>query len=63
MLLTKVTNVPQSAVLSVGFLWGSPPGRRLVGFLWGSQKAVTARKMRYGLTPVPHDLWSLPMPG
>jgi hypothetical protein len=40
MLLTNVTSVPQSAVSSVGFLWGSPPGRGLVGFLWGSQKAL-----------------------
>jgi hypothetical protein len=63
MLLTNITSVPQSAVSSVGFLWGSPPGRGLVGFLWGSQKALTARKMRYGLAPVPQNLWSLPMPG
>jgi hypothetical protein len=48
-LSTTTTSVPLSAVSSVGFLWGSPPGRGLVGFLWGSQKALTARKMRHGL--------------
>jgi hypothetical protein len=50
-LFTNVTSVPQSAVASVGFLWGSPPGRGLVGFLWGSQKVPSARKMRHGLGP------------
>ena len=63
MLLTNITSLPHSAVSSVGFLWGSPPGRGLVGFLWGSQKAMTARKMKYGLAPVPHNLRSLSMPG
>jgi hypothetical protein len=62
-LFTNVTSVPQSAVSSVGFLWGSLPGRGLVGFLWGSQKAPTARKMRYELGSVPHYLCSLPIPG
>jgi hypothetical protein len=61
-LLTNITIVPQSAVSSVGFLWGSPPGRGLAGFLWGSQKATTvtrsypgfpAQKMSHMLAPVP----------
>ena len=63
MLLTDITNVLQSAVSSVGFLWGSPPGRGLVGFLWGLQKTLTARKMRYGLGSVPTTSGRGPCPG
>jgi hypothetical protein len=38
-LLTNVTSVPQSAVSSVGFLWGSPPGRGRVGFVWARRRS------------------------
>jgi hypothetical protein len=49
LLSTTITSVPQSAVSSVGFLWGSPPACGLVGFLWGSQKALAALRIRHGL--------------
>jgi hypothetical protein len=34
-MLAAVPPVLHSAVLSVGFLWGTPPGPAFVGFLWG----------------------------
>jgi hypothetical protein len=36
--------VPHSAVLSVGFLWGKPPGLALVGFLWAAHAATAELK-------------------
>jgi hypothetical protein len=39
---TGVPSVPQSAVSSVGSLWGAPPRSGPVGFLWGSQDTPPA---------------------
>ena len=39
--LTRITSVPECAVSSVGFLWGSVAVSSAVGFLWGSQEPLT----------------------
>ncbi len=39
--LTRITSVPECAVSSVGFLWGSAAVSRTCGVLWGSPKPLT----------------------
>jgi len=42
--LTRITSVPECAVSSVGFLWGSGTVlSRSCGFLWGSPKPLTVK--------------------
>jgi len=39
--LTRITSVPECAVSSVGFLWGSVAVSPTVGFLWVPQEPLT----------------------
>jgi hypothetical protein len=53
--LTRITSVPECAVSSVGFLWGSAAVSLSCGVLWGSPKPLTGLADPHGY-PSPADL-------